>query len=131
MEFEYLTVEDVVDLHDMALRDYGGFPGRDPGNLEAKLAIPMSGFGSYERYPTIEEKAAVYHYMLADGHTFKDGNKRTSYLAVATFLDWNGYELVATDDEIYEWTLILANDKTRPPFEEAVHWIRTHMERQE
>ncbi|QYF85582.1 Fic family protein [Brevibacterium sp. PAMC21349] len=28
--------------------------------------------------------------MIKRGHCFKDGNKRTSYLAVLTFLDLNG-----------------------------------------
>ncbi|NRD80859.1 type II toxin-antitoxin system death-on-curing family toxin [Bacillus sp. BRMEA1] len=127
MAIEYLTVEDVVELHDMALRDYGGLPGREKGKLEAKLALPMSGFGDYERFPTIEEKAAIYHYYLASGHCFADGNKRTSYLAAFVFLDWNGYGLMVDDDEVFYWTKTIANDKTRPPYEEAVEWIRQYM----
>lgn len=67
-EIEYLDIKDVEALHDDVLKTYGGIEGRDPGKLEAKLALPYSGFGDYERYPTIEEKAAVYHYELASGH---------------------------------------------------------------
>ncbi|MEC0276848.1 type II toxin-antitoxin system death-on-curing family toxin [Peribacillus frigoritolerans] len=126
MEISYLSVEDVEYLHQLALDLYGGIPGRDIGKLEAKLALPYSGFGDYERYPTIVEKAAVYHFHLASGHCFKDGNKRTSYLAAFTFLDQNGYDLVVEDEEVYEWTMRLADDKNRPPFEEAVQWIRRY-----
>ncbi|TLS38601.1 type II toxin-antitoxin system death-on-curing family toxin [Pseudalkalibacillus caeni] len=86
----------------------------------------MSGFDGLERFPAIEQKAAVYHYHLAGGHCFKDGNKRTSYLAAFVFLDLNGYDLVV-DDEVFTWTSALANDKTRPPFEEAVKWIKKYM----
>lgn len=123
MEIDYLTVEDVENLHQLALNLYGGIHGRDIGKLEAKLALPYSGFGDYERYPTIAEKAAVYYYHLASGHCFKDGNKRTSYLATFTFLDWNGYDLLVEDEEVYQWTMRLADDTERPPFEECVRWI--------
>ena len=126
MHFKYLEVEDVEDLHDMAVELYGGLPGRVIGKLVAKLALPMSGFGEYNRFPSIYEKAAVYHYELASGHAFIDGNKRTSYLSAFTFLDWNGFDLIASDEEVYNWTKALADDKKRPPFEEAVQWIITH-----
>ena len=127
MEFDYLQVEDVEALHDMALRDFGGVPGREKGKLEAKLALPMSGYGDYERYPTIEEKAAVYYYHLASGHCFTDGNKRTSYLATFTFLDLNGYSLLVDDEEVFQWTLRLADDNNRPEFEEVVNWIKRYI----
>lgn len=126
-EFEYLTVEDVEGLHEDALDSYGGLPGREPGKLEAKLALPMSGFGDFERFPTIEEKAAVYHYYLASGHCFLDANKRTSYLAAVTFLDYNGYDFKAHSDEIYEWTRFIASHDTRPDFKHAVKWIKDRM----
>lgn len=89
MEFEYLEVEDVELLHDLALKEYGGLPGREPG----KLGLPMSGYGRYERFPGVTKKAAVYHYHLASGHAFG-----TSYLSAFTFLDWNGYDLIADED---------------------------------
>jgi death on curing protein len=131
MEIEYLQVEDVEYLHDLAIEEYGGVSGREPGKLEAKLAIPMSGFGDYDHYPTIVEKAAACHFFLASGHCFVDGNKRTSYLATFTFLDINGYDLIADNDDVFSWTLLLANDKTRPQFEEAVHWISNRIKKQE
>lgn len=131
MEFEYLLVEDVEQMHDSALEDFGGLPGRDKNKLEGILAMPMAGFGDHEEYPTIEQKAAIYLYYLASGHGFKDGNKRTSYLAAFTFLDLNGYDLIVSDEEVYRFVLLIANDKTRPPFEEAVNWIEGHMHKQE
>lgn len=125
MEFEYLEVEDVEELHQLALDMWNGLPGRPPGKLEAKLAIPYPKFG-FDKYPSVYEKAAVYHYHLASGHCFNDGNKRTSYLAAFTFLDINGYDLIATDDEVYDWTLKLADSFGRPSFKEAVIWIAKH-----
>lgn len=96
-------------------------------SYEAKLALPMSGYGTVERFPTIEEKAAVYYFELASGHCFNDGNKRTAYLTAFVFLDINGYDLVVDDITMYEFTIMIANDKTRPPLEVVSKWIKEHM----
>jgi len=131
MEVEYLEVEDVIDLHDLALERYGGIQGREKNKLEGLLSIPMAGFQGYEKYPTILDKAAVYLYFLASGHGFFDGNKRTSYLATFMFLDWNGYDLIVDDDEVYRFVKLIADDQTRPPFEEAQEWISRYAQKKE
>ncbi|PLR86442.1 type II toxin-antitoxin system death-on-curing family toxin [Bacillus sp. V33-4] len=130
MHIEYLNVEDVEELHDLALAEYGGLPGREKNKLEGILGIPYAGYGDFEKYPSIVEKAAVYLYYLASGHGFIDGNKRTAYLSVFTFLDWNGYDLIVPDDEVYRFIMLIACDKTRPPFNDAVHWIEKYMIKQ-
>lgn len=123
----YLDLEDVEDLHKENLERDGGLPGREPGKLEAKLALPMSGYGGIEFYPTLGEKAAVYHYHLASGHCFFDANKRTSYTAMVLFLDFNGYDLITESDDLYEWTRMIADHNTRPDFKHAVKWIEDRM----
>lgn len=123
---DYLEADDVIQLHDFAIEDYGGLPGVDLNKLEGILAMPMAGFGDYEKYPNLIDKAAVYLYYLASGHAFKDGNKRTSYVATFTFLDWNGYDLIATDDEIEKFVLSIADHEKRPPFLMAVLWVNEH-----
>ncbi|MGC9933786.1 type II toxin-antitoxin system death-on-curing family toxin [Priestia aryabhattai] len=127
MDIRYLDLEDLEALHDQALEDYGGIPGRPEHKLEGILEMPKAGFLDYEKYPSIIEKAAVYLYYLASGHAFSDGNKRTSYAATFVFLDLNGYDLEATDDEIYDFVLSIANSETRPSFEVAVQWIERHI----
>jgi len=127
MKIEYLTIETVEYLHQLVLDKDGGLPGIHRSKLEAKLALPMAGFGDYEHYPTVVEKAAVYLYELATGHCFMDGNKRTAYTSTYVFLDLNGYHLVATDDEIVTFVLKIANNETRPPFEKVVRWIEAHV----
>ena len=42
---------------------------------------------------TIEEKAAAIGFYLIKGHYFFDGNKRTGFAAMATFLKLNGYSM--------------------------------------
>jgi len=42
----------------------------------------------------------VLAHGLAEGQPFIDGNKRTAFLAMAVFLDRNGQELRAGDEEM-------------------------------
>ncbi|GGK02439.1 hypothetical protein GCM10007063_25940 [Lentibacillus kapialis] len=41
-------------------------------------------------------------------------------------MDLNGFDLVAEDEEVVQFVLSIANDETRPPFKEVVHWINKH-----
>jgi death-on-curing protein len=54
------------------------------------LAAPFAGFGDYEAFPTLQEKAAVYCSRIVAYHPLPDGNKRTAYDAMREFLDRNG-----------------------------------------
>ncbi len=57
---------------------------------EAALAAPFAGFGDYEAFPALHEKAAVYCSRIATYHPLPDGNKRTAYDVMREFLDRNG-----------------------------------------
>ena len=46
MEIAFLTMEDVLALHEELIQHYGGSPRlRDAGLLEAAPAMPQAGFG--------------------------------------------------------------------------------------
>jgi death-on-curing family protein len=57
---------------------------------EAALAAPFAGFGDYEAYPTLPEKAAIYCARIVTYHPLTDGNKRTGYDVMREFVDRNG-----------------------------------------
>ena len=57
---------------------------------ESALAAPFAGFGDYEAYPALHEKAAVYCARIATYHPLPDGNKRVAYDVMREFLDRNG-----------------------------------------
>jgi death-on-curing protein len=57
---------------------------------ESALAAPFAGFGDYEAFPALHEKAAVYCSRIATYHPLPDGNKRTAYDVMREFLDRNG-----------------------------------------
>ncbi|MFI4991152.1 MAG: type II toxin-antitoxin system death-on-curing family toxin [Solirubrobacterales bacterium] len=57
---------------------------------EAGLAAPFAGFGNYQAFPAVHEKAAVYCSRIATYQPLPDGNKRTAYDVMREFLDRNG-----------------------------------------
>lgn len=128
MKFEYLTYDDLIDLHDLALERYGGLQGHDEGCVEAKAIMPQDGFGDREYYPGLFKKAAVYMYYITINHCFKDGNKRTGYLAASTFLNLNGYIIKVSDEELYHKCIEIADKNSRPELEDVESWLRNHVE---
>lgn len=73
---EYLTIEQVIELHDDLLKRYGGLPGiRDKNLLWAAIDAPKAAMFGQEMYPSVYEKAAAYLYHLVCNHPFNDANK--------------------------------------------------------
>lgn len=108
MEPLYLTLAQVLDLHETSLRLYGGMPGiREPGGLESAISQAEASFGGVDLHPTLFDKAAAYLFHLAKNHPFLDGNKRTAAAAAVTFLSVNGYDLPAELDDgpLYDLTI--------------------------
>jgi death on curing protein len=94
---DYLTVADVLALHSDLIERYGGAHGlRDPGQLEAALFRPQTGY-----YPDLIAEAAALWESLSQNHPFIDGNKRVAFAATLTFLAINKVEIVADADETW------------------------------
>ena len=99
----FLEVEQVLALHEIQLRLYGGSAGlRDAGMLESAVEMPRSGFGGEYLHADVFEMAAAYAFHIVMNHPFVDGNKRTGFHAALVFLDLNGYELVLDDGAAYD-----------------------------
>ena len=80
----------------------------DSGLIESACARPgASAFGE-DAYPSIWEKAAALLQSLACNHGFVDGNKRTAWVAMATFLTLNGRSLEESFDVRAADELVLA-----------------------
>ena len=122
----YLTLEEVLELHRLALEQAGGLPGvRDLGGLESALAQPQMAFGGQELYPSLAEKAAALGFSLVCNHPFVDGNKRVGHAAMETFLVLNGWELSASLNEQEQVMLRLAGGSLRR--EEFTVWVQAHL----
>ncbi len=109
MTVEYLALGQVLALHASQIRRYGGASGiRDRGALESALARPAATFDGEDLYPEIADKAAALMHSLALNHPFVDGNKRVAAFAAIVFVEFNGYEFLATPDELVDTTMALA-----------------------
>ena len=94
--------------------------------LESALAQPR-----WPHHRTAQQKAAALHYSLNKNHPFVDGNKRLAVAAMAWFLFSNGFLLFATNDQLVEFALSVANDRLSR--EDSARWIeqralRTHVD---
>ena len=68
---------------------------------------------------------ATYAFHLSQAHAFVDGNKRIAAVIAELFLNMNGAELNATNDEIIELFMDIAASKlSREDVEEKfVEWV--------
>jgi death-on-curing protein len=102
----YITVDQVIKIHDRQIEQHGGLQGiRDLGLLTSAMEMPKSSFGGVEMYPTIFDKAAAYVFYIAKNHPFFDGNKRTAAFTALLFLRINGLNLTL-DLKQYELLVI-------------------------
>ena len=108
----YLSKEQVLSLHEKIIKATGGSHGLgDDSALESAIARPCATFDGDDLYPSPAEKAAALMHSLAMNHPFIDGNKRIAVTSAELFLEINGYQLTASDDELEEITLALASSK--------------------
>ena len=116
---DYLTVIEVLAIHADQIDRYGGAHGvRDPGQLEAALYRPQTGY-----YADLIHEAAALWESLGQNHPFIDGNKRTAFAATYTFLVINGAGVQADPDETYDFIVNLY-EADGFSFEPLVAWLR-------
>ncbi len=122
-EPEWISARLALSIHDEQIREHGGADGvRDLGLLESALARPRNAWG-YGITDFCALAAALGH-GIARNHPFLDGNKRTAFVAVETFLILNGLELTAGDAESVVAMLDLAAGDMSE--EEFAAWLREH-----
>jgi death on curing protein len=113
---KYLTIEQVLKLHDAVVEKFGGLAGiRDPNLLRSCIESPkMTMFGK-DLYPSVYDKAAVYLFNIICNHPFNDGNKRTGAGSAYLFLRINKASIPfdpSPNDRTYEnFVVRIANGK--------------------
>jgi death-on-curing protein len=112
VSIDFLTVQDVLQIQEDQLRLYGGAQGlRDLGMLQSAVAQPEATFGGNYLHRDIFHMAAAYLFHLCGNHPFVDGNKRTAAAACLVFLDLNGYDLTASENDFEQLVWDVANGK--------------------
>jgi death-on-curing protein len=120
----WLTRELLLAVHDEQIAEHGGASGiRDMGLLESAIARPLNraGYGGAD----MAEIGALYALAIARNHPFVDGNKRTAFVALETFLILNGLALTADDAE----ATVMMLDMAAGTVSEAmfIEWVRTSL----
>lgn len=106
---DFLTLEDVLLLHEEQLEHYGGGAGiRDQGGLESAIATPRAMFDGRFVHEDLAAMAAAYAFHIAQNQPFVDGNKRTGLAAALVFLDLNGVTLLDPEGRLYDAMIGLA-----------------------
>jgi death-on-curing protein len=117
----WLNRQIIIAIHDEQLAIHGGASGlRDEGMLESALDRPKNKWS--DENAELPELAAADAFAIARNHPFIDGNKRTSLLALYTFLGVNGIDFNVPEADAAAMILSLAAGEVSE--ESLTRWIR-------
>lgn len=94
--------------------------------LESSLSRPYQTFDEKELHQSPVNKAAALIESIVINHPFVDGNKRTGYVVMRSFLIANGFDIKATQKEKYDFVIDIASGNIR--LEEIIEWLKIHTE---
>ena len=117
---QYLQIEDAL----VQVKAFGFFV-KDPGLLESALARPRTTVFCEDAYPSIQLKAASLMHSIIKNHPMIDGNRRSSWLLMVTFLWINGYRHNMSTKIGFDLTLGIA--ESRYELEQAAEIIGKHL----
>jgi len=109
---KYLVLEEIEEIHEMMLENYGGLSGiRDKNLLESLVEHPKMTIDGQDLYRSIYEKAAAYLYLIVRNHPFIDGNKRTAVVSTIIFLKGNEIWISFQKNDLEEIVVEVAKGK--------------------
>lgn len=116
----YLDLEDALQQISRA-----GFYVKDLGLLDSALARPRTSLFGEDAYLELELKAAALMHSLVKNDPLVDGNKRTSWVLLNSFLYINNFFIEMTTEQGLELTLGLATDAI--DLASAAEFIQNHL----
>jgi len=121
----HLTGSEISSIHDTIIDIYGGLKGSRPDLSIDTIVWRIHSNIIYAHSDEIEIIAALYAEAICKGHVFNDGNKRTALLSMLTFLDTNGYNVLADNIDIADKIVeISENSISRDQF---ASWLRVKL----
>ncbi len=128
MATRFLQEELVMIIHSDLLQRYGGRAGlRDLALLQSALAQPKVTVGRKSVHKSLFDKAAAYGFHLCRNHPFIDGNKRVAFVLMDLFLQRNGREIVAKEEDAYSLMIDLSSGKVSKT--QLSSWLKNHSAR--
>lgn len=118
----YLSVEQVVSLHQRLVGHLTDVGVRDFQALENAVSRPAVTFETEDLYPTLDGKAAALLHALTTTAPFRDAAPETALLAAECFLVANGATLHATDRDLVHLGAAVASGEMS--VDSLAIWIR-------
>ena len=117
---KYLDLEDAIQLVGAV-----GFFVKDLGLLDSALARPKTSIFGEDAYTTLELKGASLMHSVIKNHPMIDGNKRTAWILMVTFMALNGLEVEMTTETGMMLAIGLATDELT--LDQAAELIKNHL----
>lgn len=125
MEVKYLDISEVYEIHEKMLKIGGGRSGvRDFTLIYSATERPKASFSGKLLYPNIWVQASALIQSLIKNHPFEDGNKRTGFFSMLRFLNINGWDIKANEEETYNFVLQI--DIKNLSLEKISLWLQKH-----
>ena len=107
----YLTKDELLDIHAYILERYGGRMGiASQDRLTQVLDTPRQVMFGVELYPDLPSKAAALTFLIMKSHPFVGANEATALMALLRFLHINNARL----DEVRRYQSRLAGARGQP-----------------
>ena len=124
----WIDERDVMAIHDRLLALHGGAAGlRDQGLLQSALARPRQHH-AYSRDADWLKLAGIYIAAIIQNHPFVDGNKRAGFVSGTLFLELNGFDFTASEEDATQAVLSLASGAIDE--DGLITWLRSNVRRQ-
>lgn len=127
----YLTRDELLDLHAFAVERYGGLMGiKSQDRLQTVLNAPRQEMFGAELYPDMASKVAVVVYLLVKSHPFMGANDATALLAMLRMLEINGAALrpdIGAGELAYVFRALNNSDLDKEGLEQ---WLRESIAQQ-
>lgn len=112
-------------IHFQQLQRFGGlYRVRDDGVIDSALARPINRW-AYESQSDLAALAAAYGFGLTRGHGYLDGNKRVGFVAMAVFLDLNGWSVEASEPDVVQVMVAVAAGEISE--DDLAAWLRNQI----
>ena len=108
-EIHWVSEAVVLAIHDEQIAEHGGARGLRDKSLLLSAPTRPQNIATYAT-PDLADLAAACTVGIARNHAFVDGNKRTAIVVAAgAFLPLNGYELIASNEDLVRVMLRVAD----------------------
>lgn len=129
MAIRYLATPEILELHRQLMERFEqpSTPLRSEDLLESAALKPQ--MAAHYGGADVVEQAAQYAIGISQNQPFVDGNKRTGYVAMITFLALNGLEVEFRGDEIAVQLVAVAEreDSLDAATERFTEWLRARV----